>query len=99
MLSSDALERETPPKALSPKLGHDTEVSSQKELNQEGRTSGAGYTGAVAPLSVDGGGDLGFGPQPNTILETFEALGSGGQLPLNRGGDPAPPATSAQPEV
>ena len=98
-MGSDALESETPPRAPSPKLGHDTEVSSQKELNQEGRTSGAGYTGASAPLSVDGGGDIGFGPQPDTAPETFEAPGSGGQHPLTRGGDPAPPATSAQLEV
>ena len=53
---------ETLPRAPFPKSRHDTEVSSQKELDQEGRTSGAGYTGAAAPLSVDGGGDLGFGP-------------------------------------
>ena len=50
-------------------------------------------------MNVDGGGDLGFGPQPDTVPETFEAPGSDGQLPLTRGGDPAPPATSVQPEV
>ena len=61
-MSLDALKSETPLRDASPKLRHDTEVSSQKELDQEGRTSGAGYTGAAAPLSVDGGGDLGFGP-------------------------------------
>ena len=55
--------------------------------------------GAAAPLSVDGGGDLGFGPQPDTVPETFEAPGLDRQLPLTRGGDPAPPATSVQPEV
>ena len=98
-MGSDALESETPPRSPCPKLEHDTEVSSQKELNQEGRTSGDGYAGAVAQLSVDGGGDLGFGPQLDTVPETFEALGSDGQPPLTRGGDPAPRATSAQPEV
>ena len=50
-------------------------------------------------MSVDGGGDLGFGPQPDTVPETFEAPGLDRQLPLTRGGDPAPPATSVQPEV
>ena len=73
-MSSDALESETPPKAPSSKLGHDTEVSSQKDLDQEGHTSGAGFTVAVAPMCVDGGGDLGFGPQPDTVPETFGAL-------------------------
>lgn len=95
----DALESETPPRAPSPKLIHDTEVSSQKELNREGHTSGAGYTGTAAPLNVDGGGDIGFGPQPDTAPESLEAPGSSEQFPLPRGGDPAQPATSAQPEV
>ena len=98
-MSSDALESETPPKTLCPKLGHDTKVSSQKELDQEGRTLGAGYTGAAAPLSVDGGGDLGFGPQPDIVPETLEAPGSSRQPILTGGGDPAPSATSVQPEV
>ena len=53
----------------------------------------------AAPLSVDGGGDLGFGPQPVTVPETFEASGLDRQLPLTRGGDPAPSATSVQLEV
>ena len=98
-MSSDALESETPPRAPSPKSVCDTEVSSQKDPGQEGRTSGVGHTGAAVPMNVDGGGDLGFGPPPDTVPETLEALGSGRQPPLNRGGDPASPATSVQPEV
>ena len=50
-------------------------------------------------MNVDGGGDRELGPQPDTVPETFEASGSDRQLPLTRGGDPAPPATSVQPEV
>ena len=98
-LGSDDIESETPPKAPTPKHVNDTEVSSQKDPDQGGHTSGAGYTGATTPMSVDGGGDLGFGPQPDTVPETFEAPGSGRQPPLTKGGEPAPPATSVQPEL
>ena len=45
-------------------------------------------------MIVDGGGDLRFGPQPDTVLETFKAPGSGEQPPLMEGGLPTPPATS-----
>ena len=62
-------------------------------------TLGAGYTGAVAPLSVDGRGDLGFGPQPDTVPETLKAPGSGRQPLLTGLGDPAPHVTSVQPKV
>ena len=50
-------------------------------------------------MNVDGKGDLGFGPQPDTVLETFEAPGLGEQPPLTEGGKPAPPATSVQEEL
>ena len=33
------------------------------------------------------------------VPETFEAPGSGRQPPLMEGGEPAPPATSVQPEL
>ena len=50
-------------------------------------------------MIIDGGGDLRFGPQPDTVLETFKALGSGKQPPSTKGGKPAPPATSVQAEL
>ena len=50
-------------------------------------------------MSVDGRGDLGFGPQPVTVPETFEAPGSGIHPTLMKGGEPAPPATSVQQEL
>ena len=50
-------------------------------------------------MSVDGRGDLRFGPRPDTVPETFEAPGSGRQPLLTKGGEPAPPATSIQPEL
>ena len=98
-MSSDALESEVPPEAPSPKPGRDTKVSSQQDLDQGGNTSGAGYKGATVPINVDGRGDFRFGPQPDTVLETFEAPGSGRQPALTEGGEPAPPATSVQAEL
>ena len=50
-------------------------------------------------MNIDGGGDLGFGPQSDTVQETLEAPGSGRQPILTGGGNPASPATSIQPEV
>ena len=50
-------------------------------------------------MNVDGRGDFRFGPQPDIVLETFEAPGSGRQPPLTEGGKPAPPATSVQAEL
>ena len=50
-------------------------------------------------MNVDGGGDLKFGPQPDTVLETFKAPGSGEQPPSTEGGKPALPATSVQAEL
>ena len=38
-------------------------------------------------------------PQPDTVLETFKAPGSGEQPPSTEGGKPAPPATSVQGEL
>lgn len=98
-LSSDALESETPPEAPSPKPARYTEVSSQEDPDQGRHASGAGYMGATVPMNVDGGGDLRFGPQPDTVLETFKAPGLGEQPPLMEGGKPALPATSVKAEL
>ena len=98
-LSSDALESETPLEAPSLKPVRDTEVSSQQDPDHGGHTSGAGYMGAAVPMNVDDGGDLGFDPQPDMVLETFKAPGLGEQPPLMDGGKPAPPATSVQAEL
>ena len=53
----------------------------------------------MAPRRVDGGGDLGFGPQPDKVLETSKAPGSGEQPPSTVGGLPTPPLTSVQAEL
>ena len=50
-------------------------------------------------MNVDGGGDRGSSPQPDTVPEALKAPRSSRQPPLTRGGDPAPPATSIQPNV
>nr|XP_020189746.1 neurofilament heavy polypeptide-like [Aegilops tauschii subsp. strangulata] len=97
-LSSDALESETPPEASSPEPRRDTEVSSQRDLDHGEHISGAGYTGAAVPMLVNGEGDRRSSPQPDTVLETLKAPGSGEQPPL-MGGLPDPPATSVQAEL
>ena len=53
----------------------------------------------MAPTFVEGGGNVGFGPRPDTVLETFGAPRSSEQLPLMGGGPPALPATSVQAEL
>ena len=103
------MDSETPPTAPSPKHVNDTEVSSQKDPGQgggeivkvapRGQTSGAGHMGEKAPMDVDGGGDLEFGPQPDTVPETTTAPESDRRPPLVGGGVPAPPTSSVQPEV
>ena len=98
-LSSDALASETPPEDPSPKSRHDTEVSSQRDPDQGRHVSGAGHMGAVAPQRVDDGGNLGFGPQPDKVLETSKTPGSGEQPPSTVGGLPTLPATSVQAEL
>ncbi len=50
-------------------------------------------------MSVDGGGDLEFGPQPDTVPETFKAPESGRRPSSAGGGVPVLPSTSIQPEV
>ena len=44
-------------------------------------------------------GQVQFGPQPDTVPETYTAPESGEQPSLKGGGMPAPPVTSVQPEA
>ena len=55
--------------------------------------------GEKAPMDVDGGGYLEFGPQLDPVPETNTAPESGSQPPSTGGGAPVPMATSTQPEV
>ena len=65
----------------------------------EGETSAAGHMGEQIPMGTGNGGQVQFGPQPNTVPETYTALGSGEQPPSKEGGVPTPPVTSVQPEA
>ena len=55
--------------------------------------------GEAAPRRVDDGGNLGFGPQPDKVLEASKAPGSGERPPSTEGGLTTPPATSVHAEL
>ena len=55
--------------------------------------------GEKAPMDVDGGGHLEFGPQPDAIPETNTAPESSRRPPSAGGGVPVSSAISVQPEV
>ena len=110
LLSSDAMESGTPPKAPSPKYMNNAEASSQKDPGQGGeeeivkaapggQTSGAGDMGEKIPMGVVSGGHLEFGSPPDAIPETNMAPASSRRPPSAGGGVPVPSATSVQPEV
>lgn len=102
---------ESPPAAHSPTAKGDDEVLSQRtfpgqgevqeavKVAPEGETSAAGHMGEQIPMETDDGGHIQFGPQPNSVSETYTASESGKQLPLKEGGVPIPPVTSVQPEA
>ena len=74
--------------ASSPKAMDNTEVLSRRIPGQgetqedaraapEGKTSAAGHMGEKIPMETGDGDHIRFGPQPNTVLETYMALESG----------------------
>ena len=98
------------PAASSPKAMDYTEVLSRRIPGQgetqeairvapEGETSAAGHMGEQIPMETGDGGHIQFGPQPNTIPETYTAPESGKQPPSKEGGAPIPPVTSVHPEA
>ena len=98
------------PAASSPKAMDDTEVLSRRIPGQgetqeavrvapEGETSAAGHMGEQIPMETGDGGHIQFGPQPNTIPETYTAPESGKQPLSKEGGAPIPPVTSVHPEA
>ena len=98
------------PAASSPRAMDDTEVLSRRIPGQgetqeavrvapEGETSAAGHMGEQIPMETGDGGHIQFGPQPNTIPETYTAPESGKQPPSKEGGAPIPPVTSVHPEA
>ena len=50
-------------------------------------------------MNVDGGGDHGSDPQPDTVPEALKAPRSGRQPLLTGGGDPSPPTAFVQPKA
>ena len=84
---------ESPPAAHSPKAKGDAEVLSRRtfpgqgevqeavRVAPEGDTSAAGHMGEQIPMETGDGGHIQFGPQPNTILETYTAPESGRHPP------------------
>ena len=50
-------------------------------------------------METGDGGHIQFGPQPNTVPQTYMAPESGEQPPSKEGGVPIPPVTSVQPEA
>ena len=65
----------------------------------EGETSAAGHMGEQIPMETGDGGHIQFGPQPNTVPETYTAPESGKQPPSKEGGAPIPPVTSVHAEA
>ena len=65
----------------------------------EGDTSAAGHMGEQIPMETSDGGRIQFGPQPDTVPETYIAQESGVQPPSREGGVPILPVTSVQPEA
>ena len=80
---------ETPPAAYSPGAQGDTEVlprrtfPGQGEVREavraapEGETSSGGHMGERIPMETGDGGHIQFGPQLNTVPETYTAPESG----------------------
>ena len=65
----------------------------------EGDTSAAGHMGEQIPMETGDGGHTQFGPQPNTVSETYAAPEPCKQPPSKGGGAPIPPMASVQPEA
>ena len=98
------------PAVSSPRTMDDTEVLSRRIPGQgetqeavraapECETSTAGHMGEQIPMETGDGGHIQFGPQPNTVPQTYAAPEPGKQPPSKGGGAPIPPVTSVQPEA
>ena len=55
--------------------------------------------GEQIPPKTGDGGHVQFGPQPNTVPETYTAPESDKRPPSLEGGVPIPPVTSVEPEA
>ena len=100
----------TIPAASSPRAMDDTELFSRRIPGQgktqeairaasEGATPATGHMGEQIPMETGDGGHMQFGPQPNTVPETYMAPESGEQPPSSEGGVPILPVIYVQPEA
>ena len=93
------------PTASSPRPTDDTEVLSQRELNQgetvpeapQGDIPDAGRVGSKIPMGSNDGGSK-FGPQPNTASEP-PVVPDSVRRPLAKGGEPSVPMAFVHPEA
>ena len=109
-MDSKAMASESSPAAHSPTAKGDDEVLSQRtfpgqgevqeavRVAPEGDTSAAGHMGEQIPMETGDVGHVQFGPQPDTVPETYTAPESGKQPPSLEGGVPIPLVTSFQPD-
>ena len=101
----------SPPPAHSASPKGDDEVASQRIFPDQGEipeigkvapqddSSAAGHMGEKAPMGTSSGGQVLFGPQPDTTPESYMALESRKRPCPKGGGVPVPPMTSIQPEA
>ena len=100
----------SPPPAHSVSPKSDDEVVSQRTFPDRGEVpeivgvapkddSSAGHMGEKAPMGTGDGGKIPFGPQPDTIPETYTAPESSERPSPKEGGVHVPLVTSVQPEA
>ena len=101
----------SPPPAHSVSPKGDDEVVSKKTFPGQGEIpeiiratpqddfSAAGHAGKEVPMGTSDEARVPFGPQPDTILEIYTALGSRERRSFQGGNVPVPLATSVQPEA
>ena len=110
-LDTEEMASISPPPAHSVSSRGDDEVVSKKAFLGRGEVpeiigvtpqddpSDAGHMGEKAPMGTGDGARIPFGPQPDTIPETYTAPGSSERHSPPGGGVPVPPVTSVQPEA
>ena len=101
----------SPPPAHSVSPKGDDEAVSQRTIPDRGEvpeivraapqddSSATRHMGGKASMGTGDGGLVTFGPQPNTILETYMASESSERPSPKGGGVPVLPVTSVQPEA
>ena len=111
LLDSKEMASVSPPPAHSASAKGDDEVVSLRTFLDRGEvpeivrvapkddSSAAGHMGEKAPMGTGDVDQIPFGPQPDTIPETYTAPESSERHSPQGGGVPVPPVTSVQPEA